>query len=256
MDLTTFSASAEFVLCNKPVKITVKPAGRPLYLSFSIEQIGMIGGSDELMSEAEQHDVEDLVTVLTIADVLSLKPIETYNDEDRDAVESVRYALIMLNGERYASAVAFEDVGEADFSNRDDTIDTRQIVERVEVLRSALETAGVETGDLAALEALDEEEAVTDQDQRETFNEIREEYLILARMVEEGANYGEDWTFGATLVRESYFTEFAQEECESLGYIAKDFPSWISIDWEKTANTMKSDYTEIDFDGVSYYVRA
>ncbi|AXQ69614.1 hypothetical protein HOU03_gp154 [Caulobacter phage CcrSC] len=256
MDLTTFTAKADFVLCNEPVTITVKPAGRPLYLSFSIDQIGMIGGAEELYAKAEQHGVEDLITVLNISNVLSLKSIETYDDEDREAVESLRYALLMLDGERYASDVQFEDVDEAEFSNRDDTIDSRQIVERVEVLRSALETAGFDTADLSALEDLDADEAVKDADQRDAFNAIREEFLILARMVEEGGNYGEDWRFGATLVRESYFTEFAQEECESLGFISKDFPSWIAIDWEKTAETMLHDYTEIDFDGVSYYVRA
>ena len=41
--------------------------------------------------------------------------------------------------------------------------------------------------------------------------------------------------------------EFAEETCTDCGYISKDMPSWIHIDWQKTwDNSLSYDYTEID----------
>ena len=41
--------------------------------------------------------------------------------------------------------------------------------------------------------------------------------------------------------------KFAEETCTDCGYISKDMPSWIHIDWQKTwDNSLSYDYTEID----------
>ena len=40
--------------------------------------------------------------------------------------------------------------------------------------------------------------------------------------------------------------EFAEETCTDCGYISKDMPSWIEINWEKTWDNLSYDYTEID----------
>jgi len=40
--------------------------------------------------------------------------------------------------------------------------------------------------------------------------------------------------------------EFAKEIVSDCGYISKDMPSWIEIDWEKTWDNLSYDYTEID----------
>ena len=40
--------------------------------------------------------------------------------------------------------------------------------------------------------------------------------------------------------------EFAKEIVSDCGYISKDMPSWIEIDWQKTWDNLSYDYTEID----------
>ncbi len=40
--------------------------------------------------------------------------------------------------------------------------------------------------------------------------------------------------------------EFAQELCEDIGYIPKDFPWFITIDWKSTAQNILIDYCEHD----------
>ncbi len=41
--------------------------------------------------------------------------------------------------------------------------------------------------------------------------------------------------------------EFAEQLCQDCGYITRELPSWIEIDWQKTwDNALSYDYTEID----------
>jgi hypothetical protein len=42
---------------------------------------------------------------------------------------------------------------------------------------------------------------------------------------------------------------------EDCGEIPRDLPHYIAIDWEATAQNIRVDYTEIDFDGQAYLVR-
>lgn len=87
-----------------------------------------------------------------------------------------------------------------------------------------------------------------DQDNEDTLN-------ILKKFREEGQDATSEWDDGATCIRDDYFEEYAKELVEELGYMPKDFPSFIEIDWEATARNLESDYTSIEFDGVTYLVR-
>ena len=47
----------------------------------------------------------------------------------------------------------------------------------------------------------------------------------------------------------SYYSgaDFAEQLCQDCGYITRELPSWIEIDWQKTwDNALSYDYTEID----------
>lgn len=57
----------------------------------------------------------------------------------------------------------------------------------------------------------------------------------------EGTGGDEEWRdnwYPITLIRDEYFTTYVQELCEDIGYISKDFPGWIAIDWETTAENV------------------
>lgn len=120
--------------------------------------------------------------------------------------------------------------------NSDDIIDSRSIIERIEALQSSIDDC-----DPLDLEDLPDEDEV-------------EELRILKELAEEGEGYG-DWTDGATLIRDSYFEDFARSEAEELGLIPDD-ASWplTCIDWEQAATELQSDYTSIEFDGVTYWM--
>ena len=63
-----------------------------------------------------------------------------------------------------------------------------------------------------------------------------------------------DW-YPLTLVRDSYFTNYARQMLEDCGTIPKDLPAWVEIDWEATARNVQVDYTSVEIDGVTYWAR-
>jgi hypothetical protein len=65
----------------------------------------------------------------------------------------------------------------------------------------------------------------------------------------------DDYRYGITVIREDHFTDYCKEFLQDCGYIKKDMPYWIEIDYESTANNMKADYTEVEYDGDTYYAR-
>jgi hypothetical protein len=64
-----------------------------------------------------------------------------------------------------------------------------------------------------------------------------------------------DW-YPVTLIRDSYFKDYAQELAEDIGAINSD-ASWPNncIDWDKAARELQMDYSSVEFDGVTYHYR-
>jgi hypothetical protein len=68
-------------------------------------------------------------------------------------------------------------------------------------------------------------------------------------------NVGPEWAHGAMLVAEGYFTEYARELLEDCGTIPRDLPAFVVIDWEATAENLRSDYAEVEIEGHTYLFR-
>jgi hypothetical protein len=64
-----------------------------------------------------------------------------------------------------------------------------------------------------------------------------------------------EFKFGCELIHFDYFTEYTKELLIDCGYINKDFPSWIELDWEATAKNVADDYSYIDYQGETYLFR-
>lgn len=82
------------------------------------------------------------------------------------------------------------------------------------------------------------------------------ELSILRSLQEDTEGCAEDWEYGITLIRDSYFEAYAQELAEEIDAIPDNL-SWpcSCIDWEQAARELQMDYTAVDFDGVTYWVR-
>lgn len=135
-----------------------------------------------------------------------------------------------------------------DISNTEDTLDSRDIIERIkelESMRDDLEIEDSERGNMDNPIWRDWEESSE-----------AEELKVLLALQSEGEG-SPDWSYGETLIRDSYFEEYAQELAEELDYIKKDVHwPYTCIDWERAAQELQYDYFTIDFDGVDYWIRA
>jgi len=120
--------------------------------------------------------------------------------------------------------------------NSDDVIDSREVISRIAELEDNAEAwkndpASVDTDELAEL-------------------------LTLQKLASECEGYG-DWQHGETLIRGSYFKDYAMELAEDIGALPKD-ATWPNtcIDWDQAARELKYDYMCVDFDGVEYWMRS
>lgn len=123
-------------------------------------------------------------------------------------------------------------------SNRDDIIDSLEIIDRIAELEAERDAAE------------NEGEAPFDEDSAAELAELTE----LAR---EGEGYSRDWAYGVQLIRESYFEDYARELADDLHGRAMQNAHWPfdCIDWDKAASELRQDYTGIEYGGVTYYVR-
>ena len=123
-------------------------------------------------------------------------------------------------------------------SNSDDIIDSRDVIERLEELASQYQDHA-NGGDS---EPLDDEE--------------RAELDALSTLADEGETLA-DWIYGVALIRDSYFVDYARDYAEDVVEGMRDAQWPFShIDWEAAADELQTDYTNIEFNGVTYWARA
>jgi hypothetical protein len=126
-------------------------------------------------------------------------------------------------------------------SNSDDVLDSRNIIERIEELQAERDSYEPEGNDPETWA-----EAYTDE---------AEELAALEALQSEAEDYCPDWRYGATLVRDSYFKDYAQELAEDCGLLKQSAWPNNCIDWDRAARELRMDYTSVEFDGVTYWVQ-
>jgi len=120
-------------------------------------------------------------------------------------------------------------------SNYDNVIDSREVIERIGEIK--------------------EELSDTDTVMQELVDELKGELATLKKLAGEGES-SPDWEYGQTLVRDSYFEDYARELAEETGMVSEVL-AWPvrCIDWEQAAEELQMDYFTVDYDGVDYWIR-
>lgn len=132
-------------------------------------------------------------------------------------------------------------------NNTYDEIFSRDVFDRVGELE--LELEGLESG----LDNLDCVGGKVDV----AIDELKDEWKPLRDFADELIDASPDAPDGIAVIRDSYFTEYAQDLAEDI--VAIDYnANWpfYHIDWDAAADSLKQDYTEVDFDGVAYFIRS
>lgn len=130
--------------------------------------------------------------------------------------------------------------GQNPIENTEDTIDSRDVIARI----AWLEDCCTCNHDTNLCDLTDDEHS---------------EASTLQSLEREACDYTSEWEDGATLIRDSYFEEYAEQMAEDIGAIdsTKTYGWPLNcIDWERAARELQADYSEVDFAGVSYWIRA
>lgn len=158
--------------------------------------------------------------------------------------------------------------GDKEITNSDDIIDGRELQRRIdyleaereslaESLEEARESLREETDKLREVghepDLTELQEAVTNWSDSLAEWDASDEAKELKTLQAIASNVD---TRDATLIRADHFPQYAQQQAEELN--PRDaLARWpfTCIDWDQAAHELQGDYSSLDFDGVTYYVR-
>ena len=165
------------------------------------------------------------------------------------------------------------NIANISFNSSLDSRDIQEEIDNIEGLKndyeSDLESLNDELNDLQnELYDIENEDDYADklEEIADKENEIQEcefeysryskEFAELESLKEEiESNSDEGFEYGIQLIHENYIDDYLDELLDGCGYIPKDLPYWIKIDWQATYDNMKEEYNEIELNGNTFYVR-
>lgn len=134
----------------------------------------------------------------------------------------------------------------ATFNSTDDIIDLRDVIARIEQLEALRQPGSIDLGN--------EEDNEADQDS--LFAELATLETFIAGL--KGAGGDEQWRgdwYPVTLIARSYFVDYCKDLVSDIGDLPRDIPSYLEIDWTKTARNLEVDYSTVEFDGNEFLYR-
>lgn len=128
----------------------------------------------------------------------------------------------------------------SNIDNYQDIIDVRDIIARCEDLAASIDYCA--------------EHSEVDPDEVEEFDAL---HVLLKELRGNGGDeqWCGDW-YPVTLIRDSYFEEYAKKLAEDIGAISG--AGWWPanrIDWERAASDLQIDYSSVEYNGVTYWYR-
>jgi hypothetical protein len=81
-------------------------------------------------------------------------------------------------------------------------------------------------------------------------------YGFLCELRQE-AGHVSDWAYNVSIVRDSFFAEYAENEVEECGLLPSALPEIVArnINWQGVAEDMQEDYLQFEAGGVTWWVR-
>lgn len=134
---------------------------------------------------------------------------------------------------------AFEDI-------LDQIFDLRDVIERFEELENELND----------IESREENAA----ELAEWHNDYDDEYLHMQKFLNEVKGYGgdEQWRgdwYPITFIRNDYTAEYTEELIKDCCDLPKEIPHYIAIDWAKTWENIRVDYSQVEIGADTYWYR-
>ena len=127
------------------------------------------------------------------------------------------------------------------FTNTDRTIDSRDIIERIEALENERESLLYENGGGMSQDEFDNSD---EGKELETLKELEEECKL----------YSSDWEYGQALIHRRYFEDYMDDMIEDCYELPRNRPYWMNITIDYDA--LEQDYYSVYFDDEEYLIRS
>jgi len=137
-----------------------------------------------------------------------------------------------------------------------DYLDTRDLEEKRNNLKEEIFNAFIE--EFPQYEEMTEsyEDIKQDEEEIQGFLDLWNTEIEEIEAIDSIENECSEFFHGETLINEDCFEEYVKELLTDCGYISKDFPYWIEIDWSSTSENVKQDYSDLEYQGETYYFRS
>ena len=153
-----------------------------------------------------------------------------------------------------------------EITNSTDILDSRDIQKRYDYLTQTIEDAFVDAGrgSFDFLAAWDKDEKKTGAIveyliKRDLLDESEfEEWTLIRHVFIDNMSDFYEWDDGMSFLLDSYMDEsWVEQEMEDLGYLSRDLPYPIrdNINFAGILEDLQEYYTELNFDGVTYWYR-
>lgn len=163
-------------------------------------------------------------------------------DEQKEKLDAMIAAIRDENYSAYGHSIVFD--------YHDDIFDSRDIESKIDDLQSDFDAL------VDGYEDPDEDE-YAGEDLLNWLEENGDEFVTLLAFKEEVEQYTSEWRYGAIIIADDYFENYAQQLADDIGAIDTNAKWPLNhIDWSAAADDLKQDYSEFVFDGKSYWVRS
>ena len=135
-------------------------------------------------------------------------------------------------------------------------LDTRDLVEEREDLKQEILDSFLETFEHYAEQTEEFEDILFDEEEiqswKEDWQEELDEIAEIDRVEDEVCN-GE-FDSGTTLISEYDFQEYCEDFVRDCGDLPRNLPFYIenNIDWSGIADDMRQNYSEVEYQGITY----
>ena len=135
-------------------------------------------------------------------------------------------------------------------------LDTRDLIERRDELKQEVLDSFLETFEQYADTDSYEDINFDEEEELESWKSSWEDEIEEIEEIDSLEDEIDEFKYGESMIDTNDWEDYVRELLEDAGYVPRDFPSWIIIDWEATASNVCQDYSIVTYQGVDYFVRA
>lgn len=137
-------------------------------------------------------------------------------------------------------------------------IDTRDLIEKRDELKEEILNDWNEKFEDNQIDDFDEIPLNSeDEAEKDFINYWRAEIEEIEEIDNLEDEIGSEFDFGVFLIDEDDFEEYCEDLVSDIGDLPRDIPSYLynNIDWSGVADDIKQDYSEVEYQGITYLYR-